>query len=153
MNVFRLAIAAVLALEVHGEISQRVVPAVERMAALPEPLEVRDWSLVARQYYARVFDPDASGSGFPAVRIHATNGAFRVKNYLDGDPGQESMTCLGGVLGMRLTGLDARVWHGFDFAQACKAWFDPETGFYRHAPSLSTRCMRLTRCGCCKAAG
>ena len=133
-NVCRFAIAAVFAIEVHGEIPQRAVPVVERMAALPEPLEVRDWQLVARQYYARVFDPDASGSGFPALRIDAANGSFRMKSYLDGEPKQESMACLGGVLGMRLAGLDVRAWHGFDLAQACKAWFDPETGFYRHAP-------------------
>ena len=136
-NVFRLAIAAVFTLEVHGGIPQRAVSVVERMAALPEPLEVRDWQFVARQYYARVFDPDASGSGFPAVRIQATNRTFRMRSYLDGETQQESMTCLGGVLGMRLAGLDVRAWHGFDLAQACKAWFDPDTGFYRHAPGQS----------------
>jgi len=35
---------------------------------------------------------------------------------------------------MRLAGLDAHSFCGFDFVQACKAWFDPETGFYRHVP-------------------
>jgi len=54
-NIFRSAIAAVLTLEVHGEIPQRAVSVVERMAALPEPLEVRDWQIVARQYYSLLF--------------------------------------------------------------------------------------------------
>ena len=129
-----VTVAVVFAAVAQGGNPQRPVPVVERMSALPEPLEVRDWTLVARQYYARVFDPAASGSGFPAVQVDTTNGTFRVKSYLDVETSQESMICLGGVLGMRLLGLDVRAWHGFDFAQACKAWFDPDIGFYRHVP-------------------
>lgn len=130
----RVSVLAVLALAAWGGDLERPVPAVERMASLPEPLDVRDWARVALQYYGRVFDPSVTGSGFPALQVDRTNGAFGVKSYLDGEIRQESMACLGGVLGMRLVGLDAHAQHAFDFAQACKRWFDPETGCYRHSP-------------------
>jgi len=119
---------------------QRTVPAVERMAALPEPLDVRDWRALALRYYSMVFDPSATGGGFPACQLDATNHTFRLKSYLGNDEFQrESMTCLGAVIGMRLAGLDPRSWKAVDLAEACNAWFDPELGFYRHEPGQRDR--------------
>ena len=45
--------------------------AIERMPSLPEPLAVRDWRSVARDYYQTVFDPARAGEGFPAVQVDA----------------------------------------------------------------------------------
>lgn len=132
---FAVSVACYIA---HGA-TPCAIPAVERMAALPEPLDVLDWSQVARLYYQRVFDPCASGPGFPVVQIDVASHVFRMKSYLDGDPKQESMACLGGVIGMALAGLNVRAMSGFDFAQACQAWFDPETGLYRHTPGQRGR--------------
>lgn len=133
-SISHLAVTACVACQALGAEVQRPVPLVERMAPVPEPLVVRDWQQVARQYYGRIFDPGAQGRGFPSVQFDATNGVFRMKSYLDGVPGQESMACLGGVIGMRLAGLEVRSWHGIDLGRACQAWFDPETGFFRHTP-------------------
>ena len=107
------------------------IRAVERMPALPEPLEVRDWSAVSRAYYEKIFDPAAAGSGFPAVLTDGTPG-FRMKSYLGSEPADEALTCLSAVAGARLAGLDPRALHSRDWVADCDAWFDPTHGLYRH---------------------
>lgn len=127
-----IAYVMLLAAVTQGGGLSRAVPAVERMPALPDPMCVREWQAVARSYYARIFGAGHTEPHAAVAQVDATAGTFRVPSYMDREGAQESMACLGGVLGMRLVGLDVRAGSAFDYAQACKAWFDPETGFYRH---------------------
>lgn len=112
--------------------AQLPVTAVEQMPRLPEPLAVRDWAAVARSYYDRVLDPQADGDGFPAVFAADGEPGFRMKSYLASKVSGEALTCLSAVVGAQLVGIDPHDFHGVDYVARCKAWYDPEHGFYRH---------------------
>ncbi|MEI6676466.1 MAG: hypothetical protein WCO57_14950 [Verrucomicrobiota bacterium] len=112
-------------------VAQLAVAATERMPALPSPLAIRPWAALAREYYTAVFDPLRQGEGFPAIVLDA-NDRFRMKSYLESKPDTEAFTCLAAVAGAKLCGLDPQHLHGIDFLARTKAWFDPETGLYRH---------------------
>lgn len=120
-----------LAGDAYSQPTTGTIPAVERMPALPEPLDIRDWSAISRAYYARIFDAAAAGPGWPAVYTDATPG-FRMKSYLGAEPADEAMTCLSAVVGAHLAGLDPRALHDRDWLAACDAWFDPTHGLFRH---------------------
>ena len=111
---------------------QLAIRAVERMAALPQPLAVRDWAAFAKVYYQQILNPAAAGDGFPAVRVDADRPGFFMKSYLGGPMDGESLTCLSAVAGARLAGLDPRDLDGVDYVARSKAWYDPSTGIYRH---------------------
>jgi hypothetical protein len=118
-----------------GGMAQRSIAAVERMPRLPEPLAVRDWRAISRDYYERILDPNAAGDGFPVVEIKAGDAAFGMKSYVGSKLGGEGVTCLPAVVGAKLARLDPRNFRGIDYVSRCKAWYDPEHGFYRHAAS------------------
>jgi hypothetical protein len=103
---------------------------IERMPALPEPLLVRDWRSVARDYYQKVFDPSLSGAGFPAVQVEANQ--FRMKSYLGLHHDTEAFCCLAAVAGAQLVGLDPQSIHGTHYLALTQAWYDPEVGLFRH---------------------
>ena len=104
--------------------------AIERMPSLPEPLAVRDWRSVARDYYQTVFDPARAGEGFPAVQVDADH--FRMKSYLGLQFDTEAFCCLAAVAGAELVGLDPQALHGTDYLARTAAWYDPEIGLFRH---------------------
>jgi hypothetical protein len=104
---------------------------VERMPALPEPLDIRDWPAVSQAYYRKILDPAMAGPGWPAVLLDSSPG-FRMKSYLGDEPAEEALTCLSAVVGARLAGLDPRAIHGRDWLADCDAWFDPTHGLFRH---------------------
>lgn len=133
LKVLVAVAAAALGAEVEGEAVRQVdIPTVQRMPAVPEPLEVRPWGDVARKYYDVVFDPARTGEGFPAVQPGEAGKAFRMKSYLGASYDTEAFTCLAGVAGARLAGLDPKSLHGIDFLAKTEQWFDPETGLFRH---------------------
>jgi hypothetical protein len=114
------------------EVEQREIPTVQRMPAVPDPLEVRPWGDVARRYYDAVFDPSRTGEGFPAVQPGEAGQPFLMKSYLAGQYDTEAVTCLAGVAGAKLAGLDPGNLHGVDFLSKTDLWFDPGTGLFRH---------------------
>ncbi len=110
------------------------IPWVERMPRLPEPLEVRDWRQVARDYYEFVLDPVVRVDGHPLVAVEPGKPGFRMPSFVGPKLGDEIFTCLSAVAGARLAGLDPRTLHGVDWVSAAKAWYDPRLGIYRHTP-------------------
>jgi len=110
------------------------IPRVRLMPRLPDPLVVRDWPAVARDYYDFVFDPARLLDGKPMVSVDPRRPGFTMTSFVGGKPGQESMTCLAAVVGARLAGLDPRRLHGVDWVRAAKAWYDDRHGLYRHTP-------------------
>ena len=113
---------------------QAEIAPVSKMPALPEPLQIRDWYGISRAYYQRLLDSEATGGGLPAVSIDSTRGSFGIKSYLGSHFGQEALTCLSATIGSKLVGLDPRKLDGFNFVKACRAWYDPTHGLYRHRP-------------------
>ncbi len=112
-------------------VPQLKIAAVERMPRLPEPMVVRDWARVSRNYYSLVLDPEAVLDGHRLVVVDRERGGFRMPTYLEMEPRDEAVTCLSAVLGAGLVGLDAATLHGIDWVDALGAWYDEGTGVYR----------------------
>ena len=112
---------------------QRSIARVQMMPRLPEPLVVRDWAQVARQYYDLILDPSSRLDGKPLVTLYADPPGFDIPSWVGGKPGDEAFTCLSAVIGARLVGIDPRHLHGFDYVRASQSWFDDKYGVYRHS--------------------
>ena len=119
-----------------GQIS---LAAVELMPNLPEPFELIDWREKARAYDRFVFDFKARGEFLPLIwlddsRINIDRPTFGLPSYVgwpDQAAGkrnsQESITCMGAVLGATLAGIDkSRQEH--DYVAMCEAWFNARNG-------------------------
>lgn len=112
------------------------IPWVEQMPRVPRPLHVIDWKQAAADYYRLVFDPAAKGANLPAVDVSADGSSFAFPAYLSprrkhaADTG-EAITCIGGVAGAQLVGLDMRRLHDVNWEADCKRWFDPRAGIFR----------------------
>ena len=109
------------------------------MPNLPEPFELINWREKARAYDRFVFDFDARGQFLPLVylddsRINIDRATFGMPSYV-GDPrrgptgpgAQEGITCMGGVLGATLAGID-KSGRKHDYAGMCEAWFNSANG-------------------------
>jgi hypothetical protein len=112
------------------------IPWVAKMPQLPHPLRIIDWKQTALDYYRLVFDPGAGGRNLPAVDLSADRRHFGFPAYLT--PGRkpavnggEAITCLAGVAGAQLVGLDMHTYQGIDWAADCKRWFDEVDGVYQ----------------------
>jgi hypothetical protein len=114
---------------------QLVIPCVQRMPRLPDPLVVRDWSQVASRYYELLLNPSTSLDGHPLVVVDTLNKQFGMPAFVGGQPDNEAFTCLAAVIGAKLVGLDLTNLNGFDYVQSAKQWYDPKYGIYRHSPS------------------
>ncbi|MCY3018042.1 MAG: glycoside hydrolase family 130 protein [Planctomycetota bacterium] len=111
---------------------QYLIAAVERMPRLPEPLNIRDWPTIARDYYALVLNPDTVVGGHHLAAVKPGEPGFRMPSFVGPKLADEAMTCLSAVVGARLAGLDPRGLNGVDWVQAAKAWYSPKLGIYRH---------------------
>jgi hypothetical protein len=112
------------------------IPWVDSMPRIPQPLRIIDWKQTARDYYRLVFDPAAIGPNLPAVDVAADRTCFGFPAYLTpgrkpNPRGGEAITCLAGVVGAQLVGLDMKTYQGVDWAQACNHWFDSADGVYQ----------------------
>jgi hypothetical protein len=120
------------ALTVEAE-PQRPIDRVQLMPPLPEPLIVRDWRQVARQYYELLLNPDSRIDNKPLVVLKKDLPAFDIPSWVGDTPADEAFTCLVPVIGARLIGMDPRNLYGFDYVRAAKGWFDEKYGVYRHS--------------------
>jgi hypothetical protein len=133
---FALIMAADLAGSANAAESQIDIPWVQNIARLPRPLHVIDWKQTAADYYRLVFDPAATGGNLPAVDLSTDGRYFGFPPYLTPDrkPAPErgeAMTCLSGVIGAQLMGLDMHTYRGIDWMAECKSWFDDADGVYQ----------------------
>ena len=116
----------------QAQVVQIPISAVNRMAQIPAPLNIRDWSKVGQEYYLRVLNPLAKGDDFPVVNIDPSKPGFRIKSYLGSDFRDEAFTCLSAVIGAKLVGLNPRLLFGVDYVKLTNAWYDAKHGIYRH---------------------
>ncbi len=113
---------------------QLVIPRVRRMPRLPEPLVVRDWPQVAKQYYELLLDPATRLDGNPLVVVDKSSNQFKIPSYVGHKLSDEAFTCLAPVIGAKLVGLNPADLYGFNYVQAAKNWYDPNYGIYRLSP-------------------
>lgn len=122
---------------------QIVVSRVEKMPRLPQPLHVLDWKQTARAYYTVFFDPDAKGTGLPAVQLEADRKHFGVDAYLAPDrrrdPRGEAHACVLPVIGASLVGLDMTQLHGMNWVEPAGDWFDPRTHLWANRAGSARR--------------
>jgi hypothetical protein len=130
-----VAIVSVSRAHAAAAVEQRSIARVRLMPAAPDPLVVRDWRQVSRQYYDLILDPAARLDGKPLVVIRTDAAAFDMPSWVGGQAGDEAFTCLIPLIGARLAGMDPRNLHGFNYVQAAKSWFDEPNGVYRHSRS------------------
>ncbi len=127
-----LAMTALCPMRIAAGEAQIPVAAVERMPRLPEPLNMRDWPAVAREYYAWVLNPQTVLDERHLAVVTPGEAGFRMPSFLSPKADDEAMTCLCAVIGARMAGLDARKLNGVDWVQAAKAWYSAKRGIYRH---------------------
>ena len=129
LAAFCLAVASAVAVEE----AHRPIARVQLMAKTPEPLVVRDWPQVSRQYYELLLNPATRLDGKALIALHTNKPSFDITSWVGKSPGDEAFTCLIPVIGTKLVGLDPRSLHGFDYVQAAKSWFDEKNSVYRHS--------------------
>jgi len=130
--VILVALKLAVTSAVGGE--QFVIPRVQRMPRLPEPLVVRDWPQVAKQYYELLLDPATRLDGNPLVVVDTSSNQFKIPSFVGHKPSDEAFTCLAPVIGAKLVGLNPTDIYGFNYVQAAKNWYDPKYGIYRLSP-------------------
>lgn len=118
------------------KIDQISIPWVEKMPRMPQPLHIIDWKQIAVDYYHLVFDSFASGRNLPVVDISADGTSFGFGPYVSPNrkpapKNGEAITCLAGVTGAQLMGLNMHNYQGFNWVSACKQWFNDAEGIYR----------------------
>ena len=116
---------------------QVCIDRIEKMPNLPQPLVMRDWKQVARDYDALVFDHNAKGRFLPLIwidRSHITcnEDTFGIYTVPEGPHqgpahpnGHEGINCIAAVLSASLVGIDKRGQDGLDYVRMCEPYFSP----------------------------
>ncbi len=124
--------------------SDKDIPWVLKMPAIPEPLVMRDWATVSEKYYTLVLNKDTELNGKKTIiekkkplqkAVDRVN--FAIPSYMAQKPDQEIFTCLSAVIGAKLMDQDLTKQAGFDYVESSKNWFDSKNGVYRHRPTES----------------
>lgn len=115
---------------------QRSIAAVDLMPNMPRPHRIIDWRVKARAFDRLVFDFHAKGQFLPLIwlddaRINIDRPTFGLPSYVGDDrehgSNQESITCMGAVLGATLAGIDKRK-QAHDYVAMCEAFYNRRNG-------------------------
>ena len=136
-------LAAFLTLSFHhlvfGQANQRPVSAIEKMPNLPQPLVLRDWKKVARDFDRLAFDFDTTGPYLPLAwwddrRINYDIVGFALPAYV-GSRNQtpisndyDAITCLAAVLGATKAGIDKSNQKGRNWVDMLKTFYAKANG-------------------------
>ena len=108
---------------------------VERMPAIPEPFDVRDWRTVARNYDRLVFDLHAEGPFLPLVWLdpavpNLDGPGFGLPSYVGlarGGHRHEGINGIAAVLGASLVGIDKTA-GPHNWVHMCRQYYQPDVG-------------------------
>lgn len=117
---------------------QITIPQVEAMPRLPVPYGWKDWKKTARDFDAAAFDFERKGENMPLPwwdkrRINFDRNTFAMPAYIGSfvqtpsSNAYDTITCLGGVLGGTLAGIDKRA-GGNDWVLLCENYFGRANG-------------------------
>ncbi len=134
---FAIAVCAALFSPSLLPAQQVNIPRVEAMPALTQPVVLRDWKQVARDYDALVYNLDAEGEYLPLVHLSAsgTNYSDVPQFYLDTYVGSrsagrqaEAINILPSLVGATLVGIDKRDVGGIDYVGMSRNFFNLKNG-------------------------
>ncbi|MGD9636131.1 MAG: hypothetical protein AB7U97_22815, partial [Pirellulales bacterium] len=132
-----LAISGCLLAAVCGSAEERSTAApaaiarVAKMPNLPQPLVIRDWAQVTRDYLDIAFDFNRTGPHLPLAEwkdeLHSQ---VAMPAYIGGPRETESINYLGAIVSGSLVGIDMRSHHGHDWVELAKNFYSEEEGVY-----------------------
>ncbi|MGZ3847518.1 MAG: hypothetical protein ACXVKI_00240 [Flavisolibacter sp.] len=141
MNKVFFSAAMVMALSAGAQVKQQNIPRVDKMADVPQPLNIIDYKALALKFDRTVFDFHAKGKYWPLVWIDSSQKNFP-QNVIGlytaiGDVRQgpmhnkgmfhEALANMGATLGASLVGIDKS--KGLDYVGMLKNYFNRETGW------------------------
>jgi hypothetical protein len=105
------------------------IAVVAEMPNLPQPLEIRDWSQVTRDYIDLVFDFERQGDHLPLVRwLNADRKMVAVPSYVGGPRESEAINYLAAVISGTLVGIDMQTYHGQNWVALGSNFFNSDEG-------------------------
>jgi hypothetical protein len=127
--------------EVVNPVKQESIKRVEGMPNLPEPFKIIDFNQLAKDYDAKVYDPNQTGKYWPLVWKDNSRKNFDQETYgiytAMGDVRQgienhegifhESLASIGSVLGASMVGIDKSNQKGENYVSMLKNYFNSET--------------------------
>ena len=101
------------------------------MPNLPQPLVIRDWEQVTRDYLDVLLDFDRQGAHFPLVQwMDDEHSMVAIPSYIGGPRASEAVNYLAAVVSGSLVGIDMRNHHGQDWVALGGNFFNSEEGVY-----------------------
>lgn len=127
--------------EVINPVTQMSIKRVEAMPNLPKPFKIIDFNQLAKDYDAKVYDPNQTGEYWPLIWKDNSRKNFDQETFgiftAMGDVRQgtenykgifhESLASIGSVLGGSLVGIDKSNQSGENYVSMLKNYFNSET--------------------------
>lgn len=138
ISVRVLSLLAVLGLFVSVSTAGAAEPAapaaihcVTDMPNLPQPLVIRDWEQVTRDYLDVLLDFDRQGAHLPLVEwMDDKHSMVAIPSYIGGPRASEAVNYLAAVVSGSLVGIDMRNHHGQDWVTLGNNFFNKDEGVY-----------------------
>ena len=145
---FLALLLCIVAIPSFPQPGQLNISRIDQMPDLPAPLQIRDWSEVARDYDSYVFDLNKTGQYLPLSRL-GTQGQF---NYADNTPlfldsyvgaddhsnQAEAINIMPAIVGASLAGIDKSNQNGMNWAAMAKDFFNRKNAQNVYLNSYST---------------
>lgn len=140
-KIILLAVAILFAGQAFAQVKQLRLNRVDEMADLPQPLQIIDWKLMAKNFDRTVYDFNAKGDYWPLIWLEHNKNNFNqpalgmytaigdVRQGLQNHKGMfhEALANMGAVLGATLVGIDKSNQNGMNFTGMLKNYFNKDT--------------------------
>lgn len=140
-SIFLVFILVVTSGVTHAQIRQINLNRVDKMADLPQPLQIIDWKKLTKQFDQTIYDFNAKGEYWPMVWMENNNNNFKqpvmgmytavgdVRQGLQNNKGMfhEALANMGAVLSASLVGIDKSNQNGINFTGMLKNYFNRDT--------------------------
>lgn len=127
----------------NAQVKQISINHVNKMADLPQPLQIINWKTMALNFDQTVYDFNATGKYWPLVWIDSTGKNFKqptlgmytaigdVRQGLQNNKGMfhEAVANMGSVMGATLVGLNKSDQKGLNYVRMLKNYFNKDTGW------------------------
>lgn len=117
---------------------QTVIPRIEAMHSLPQPLEIRDWKKVAKDYDQLTFDPERQGPYLPLITFaqpgqynYPDNQAILLDTYVGSKYHHnqgEAINIMPALISATLVGIDKSNQKGINYVSKVKDFFNLKNG-------------------------